>query len=353
MYNYQPLLLLTLTLQIECASKWYTGENKPYDFGFSIEGNQHRRESKGKISSSFIDFLVPNNIFFVLTDSLGRIMGEYGFITADNVYHVTVYATDENGNFKIISMKNIKLHKNSDHDIYKNVPTTTTPQPFTVKTTTIGLTTTLLPTRGESCAHCQLPPKQETETVKFTTTTVSSINEDENSTIPPPFKIVSKDETTNRPQITTQQNQQQQKSVNEKITNQQQVQQNSRQSYNEKLNVNKFSSAQNPGRSNFNQQQTFQNLNNPLYRFDYATDFQGHKEEGDYAGNKNGEYYSIGRDNVKRIVSFKANEFGFMPQIRQQPLSLNELRQYDESNNKLRHYNFEWFYPNQNQQFFG
>lgn len=291
----------------------------------------------------------------MIIDLFGRINGEYGFITADNVYHVTVYATDENGNFKIISMKNIKLHKSSDHEIPKNVPTTTTPQPFTVKTTTIGLTTTLLPARAESCAHCKLPPKQETETVKFTTTTVSSINEEENSTIPPPFKIVSKDETTNRPQITTQQNVQQQKLVNEKITNLQQMQQklSSRQSFNEKLNTNKLSSGQQHSGVNFNQQQTFQNSNNPLYRFDYATDFQGHKEEGDYAGNKNGEYYSIGRDNVKRIVTYKANEFGFMPQIRQQPISLNELRQYDESNNKLRHNNFEWFYPNQNQHFFG
>lgn len=43
------MLLLTLTLvDIECASRWYTGENKPYEFGFTIEGNQHRRESKGK-----------------------------------------------------------------------------------------------------------------------------------------------------------------------------------------------------------------------------------------------------------------------------------------------------------------
>lgn len=36
-------------------------------------------------------------------------MGEFGFITADGVYHVTVYATDENGSFKILSMRNIKI----------------------------------------------------------------------------------------------------------------------------------------------------------------------------------------------------------------------------------------------------
>jgi hypothetical protein len=36
-------------------------------------------------------------------------MGEFGFITADGIYHVTVYATDENGDFKILKMKNIKV----------------------------------------------------------------------------------------------------------------------------------------------------------------------------------------------------------------------------------------------------
>ncbi|XP_055373486.1 protein lethal(3)malignant blood neoplasm 1-like isoform X2 [Condylostylus longicornis] len=36
-------------------------------------------------------------------------MGEFGFITGDGVYHVTGYGTDENGNFKILYMKNIKI----------------------------------------------------------------------------------------------------------------------------------------------------------------------------------------------------------------------------------------------------
>lgn len=44
-----------------------------------------------------------------VSDENGIIMGEFGFITADGVYHVTVYATDENGNFKILSMKNIRV----------------------------------------------------------------------------------------------------------------------------------------------------------------------------------------------------------------------------------------------------
>ncbi|KPJ11356.1 hypothetical protein RR48_14995 [Papilio machaon] len=74
-------------LQVKCVDK-YTDENRPYEFGFTIDGEQHRHEKK---------------------DENGIIMGEFGFITADGVYHVTVYATDENGNFKILSMKNIRV----------------------------------------------------------------------------------------------------------------------------------------------------------------------------------------------------------------------------------------------------
>ncbi|CAG9785106.1 unnamed protein product [Diatraea saccharalis] len=81
------LLTLTWIIQAQGADK-YTDENRPYEFGFKIDGEQHRHEKK---------------------DENGIIMGEFGFITADGVYHVTVYATDENGNFKILSMKNIRV----------------------------------------------------------------------------------------------------------------------------------------------------------------------------------------------------------------------------------------------------
>ncbi|XP_028179180.1 basic salivary proline-rich protein 2 isoform X1 [Ostrinia furnacalis] len=79
--------MVTCVLQAQGADK-YTDENRPYEFGFTIDGEQHRHEKK---------------------DENGLIMGEFGFITADGVYHVTVYATDENGNFKILSMKNIRM----------------------------------------------------------------------------------------------------------------------------------------------------------------------------------------------------------------------------------------------------
>ncbi|KAJ6640665.1 Protein lethal(3)malignant blood neoplasm 1, partial [Pseudolycoriella hygida] len=69
---------------VSAKSKYYDGEIRPYEFGFKLEGNQHRHEKK---------------------DAKGLINGEFGFITADKTYHQTVYATDENGNFKLLSFR--------------------------------------------------------------------------------------------------------------------------------------------------------------------------------------------------------------------------------------------------------
>lgn len=95
-------MFLTFISHSYTATKYYEGDSRPYKFGFKIDGQQHRRESK---------------------DENGIVMGEFGFVTADGVYHVTVYATDENGNFKIVQMKNIKLDSSkcsSEYYFYYN-----------------------------------------------------------------------------------------------------------------------------------------------------------------------------------------------------------------------------------------
>ncbi|XP_054262945.1 LOW QUALITY PROTEIN: protein lethal(3)malignant blood neoplasm 1 [Macrosteles quadrilineatus] len=74
-----------LWILVLCRGQTDEDEKRPYKFAFAIEGYQHRSEEK---------------------DEKGIIMGEFGFVTGDGVYHVTVYATDENGNFKILKMKN-------------------------------------------------------------------------------------------------------------------------------------------------------------------------------------------------------------------------------------------------------
>ncbi|CAO1344510.1 unnamed protein product [Diamesa serratosioi] len=359
---FQVILAAEALTLIEGASKWYTGDNKPYEFGYAIEGNQHRHESK---------------------DANGLIMGEFGFITADDVYHITVYATDENGNFKIISMKNIKLMKGQPTQAPLPVTTIatrspTTPKPFTVKTVT------KVPPKASSeavCASCKLPPAPGVTSSNNLPvpekSTVDSALEAGTTKVPPPFKVVGKDALTTisptvsqvtevLPQKLVQQNV---KNLSSRFGSSEDLNNKQNQLNNNKSteSINKLVApksmqldTRNPNDAPLHTMPKFFNklngnsdaynkveklMNGLLYRFNYTTDFQGHNEEGDRSGNKDGEYYSIGRDNVKRIVTYKANEFGFMPYIRQEQIKPEEQQLLDEKNNKLKGYKFEWFYP--------
>ncbi|KRT85317.1 Insect cuticle protein, partial [Oryctes borbonicus] len=83
------LILMVCTIILsQCKSAKNGDEGRPYEFGFTIDGEQHRYEKK---------------------DANGIIQGEFGFITADGIYHVTTYATDENGSFRILSMRNVRI----------------------------------------------------------------------------------------------------------------------------------------------------------------------------------------------------------------------------------------------------
>ncbi|XP_044570875.1 protein lethal(3)malignant blood neoplasm 1 isoform X1 [Drosophila ananassae] len=100
---------------------------RPYKFGFTIDEQQHRAEQR---------------------DERGIVMGEFGFITADGIYHVTVYATDEEGRFRIISMKSYPY---AGPVSTKSLPATTTQKALPVAAT---------PPRSafntEGCAGCFL-----------------------------------------------------------------------------------------------------------------------------------------------------------------------------------------------------
>ncbi|KAG4077463.1 hypothetical protein HA402_002890 [Bradysia odoriphaga] len=120
---YMPFIASTTVI---AKTKYYDGEIRPYEFGYRIEGNQHRHEKK---------------------DANGIINGEFGFITADGVYHQSVYATDENGNFKLISFKSsFKFEKPSTTT---GPPTTTVPPaPLTAATHSLKLL--------KSCSDCRV-----------------------------------------------------------------------------------------------------------------------------------------------------------------------------------------------------
>lgn len=47
-HRLSAVALAALFLQVQGASK-YTDETRPYEFGFEIDGEQHRHEKKGKV----------------------------------------------------------------------------------------------------------------------------------------------------------------------------------------------------------------------------------------------------------------------------------------------------------------
>ncbi|XP_039149123.1 protein lethal(3)malignant blood neoplasm 1 isoform X2 [Drosophila simulans] len=130
------LLLCTLAHVLSAATTV-----RPYKFGFTIDEQQHRAEKR---------------------DERGIIMGEFGFITADGIYHVTVYATDEEGKFRIISMKSYPYAGPVGP---KSVPVTTTPKVL------LPAAPVALPKynfNSEACSGCFLkksPPKTEIRTL--------------------------------------------------------------------------------------------------------------------------------------------------------------------------------------------
>ncbi|KAL0840412.1 hypothetical protein ABMA28_015669 [Loxostege sticticalis] len=141
-WSFVAVAIVTCILQAQGADK-YTDEKRPYEFGFTIDGEQHRHEKK---------------------DENGLIMGEFGFITADGVYHVTVYATDENGNFKILSMKNIRMKpypaaperkgQSLPFPPSQNPPQTQGPSP---QKPPIAVSGPSQPSPAKSCSSCSIP----------------------------------------------------------------------------------------------------------------------------------------------------------------------------------------------------
>ncbi|XP_053676581.1 protein lethal(3)malignant blood neoplasm 1 [Anopheles nili] len=397
------IIILLLLTMVRAASKYYDGPIRPYEFGFNIEGHQHRKESK---------------------DKNGIIMGEFGFITADNVYHVTVYATDADGNFKIVSMKNYKLGPMTPPTAPPPPPTTvpttkvapssmttsTTPQPFRIITTakTIVPLTTPKPSNIAACSGCKIPEPP------MSTTTPSP---PETSTLyVPPFKIVNKNDfetmggkTTPGSTTTEATPSTSAGDVNEtpQDTPQKLVEKGSKPtqdnrskgSQNTSGSTDRDQSRKETGKhkrdavlqrdatTRFDERNTPENdrsqshsrpegstkdtkpsskpnqddpmkliemhtanmiqhiLNGLLYRFNYTAGYHGHHEQGDRQGNKEGGYYSIGRDGIRRGVSYKANEFGFQPHIKFEKVSPEETPREDtEKQAGLKGFDFKWFY---------
>uniref|UniRef100_A0A1A9Z943 Protein lethal(3)malignant blood neoplasm 1 n=1 Tax=Glossina pallidipes TaxID=7398 RepID=A0A1A9Z943_GLOPL len=79
-----------------------------------------------------------------------------------------------------------------------------------------------------------------------------------------------------------------------------------------------------------------------LYRFTYILDYNGHTETGKRNGNKVGNYFAIGDDDVERTIEYVADENGFQPRVRWRKLDANTIKAKSKMNS-LKDYEFIWF----------
>lgn len=335
-------------------------------------------------------------------------MGEFGFITADGVYHVTVYATDADGHFKVISMKNLrKMPTNTKNVVQQTtrspIPTAakyefnllklTTPKPFDL--------TTAKPSDIASCSSCSIPEIINSTTnleeiglpqklLKPVTTTNSDVinnkpinqfNNPINSNEPPKqdsYEMKNKQNMFQNSDVPNQYSPMPPKDSVQPIlqleqlsyqkipdlapvnteTNLLQLNEDNNLSPKPQQNLQNLPNL--PDLQNHSNLQNLQNIPNQtinnknngdslltglLYKFNYDVGYHGHREQGDRNGNKEGSYYSFGRDGYKRTVNYKANEFGYQPNVKLELVGPEDIpREENEKEKGLRNYEFKWFY---------
>ncbi|KAM7357070.1 lethal (3) malignant blood neoplasm isoform 5-T5 [Cochliomyia hominivorax] len=323
---------------------------RPYKFGFTIDEQQHRSEQR---------------------DERGIVMGEFGFITADGIYHVTVYATDEQGRFRILAMKNYPYESPP-----KTVEVMVQPK-IPPKTTTTTTTRKPLPKynfNNEACSGCFLTngnnkPKAvnglEEKPLKSEIRPLSKTFNNQGSSsaaIPKvpnqiPSTALKPSQGGSGPLSTPTGSQPpimdiiMQKVLPALMGNNGKTPSSSKTTQTTTPNKTKASpgnkpsttitgsKANNPAGGNTGLRSSI-NDDGDLYRFKYILDYHGHSETGKRNGNKQGTYFSVGDDDVERTIEYVANEFGYQPRIRWRKLDRNEIKSKE---NTLKDYEFVWF----------
>ncbi|XP_026751191.2 protein lethal(3)malignant blood neoplasm 1 [Galleria mellonella] len=377
------VIVLTCLLQAQGADK-YTDENRPYEFGFNIEGEQHRHEKK---------------------DEKGIIMGEFGFLTADGVYHVTVYATDENGGFRILSMKNIRVkpYPGTERQGHSIPISASTPGVGQQNTNAQNIPGPVAPSPVKSCSHCSIPT---TTTIRPPVSNFANngnqqiggpsysqypqSNENQQSGVPgynqypqgngnqQPGGPQNNGNNPNYPQtndIGGSSNYPPQPQQNEQFQGQSPVGpsggRNPKQYNDYPQNLESPLAPNKPTLLSVNMQVVPSNsdiyhkgpnekdglpngLNKNdmmllLYTFNYTVGFHGHFEEGYTNGAKQGYYYVTGRNGLKTRIDYTADETGFHPKISQEVLDLlsDEVPKPETEKDEkygLKGYEFKWLY---------
>nr|KAF7416556.1 hypothetical protein H0235_011087 [Vespula pensylvanica] len=297
-------------------------ENRPYEFSFNIVNFQHRYEKK---------------------DIDGIITGEYGFITADGVYHETGYATDKNGDFIITKMRNRKITSLKDaREIFKDRPEAAK-KLFEVVT--------------KACSGCKIPTNKSTEVNQNEILTKDAESLIENKIIKPILKEMMKVLIENRKKT-------------EKVSSNNSMKENNRTSLTKKNetfqyinripidkkedermervvkemminSIKRIISNDTKKNEIILKNSSLEKMANDLYyRFNYSISSHGHQETGYRNGDKNGNYRSWSESGVDTRVKYVSNKFGHQPNITFHP-QLNETKKKDQS---LKGYSFLWYF---------
>ncbi|XP_017071513.1 protein lethal(3)malignant blood neoplasm 1 isoform X3 [Drosophila eugracilis] len=345
------LLLGTLTHVLSAATTV-----RPYKFGFTIDEQQHRAEKR---------------------DERGIIMGEFGFITADGIYHVTVYATDEDGKFRIISMKSYPYAGPIGP---KTLPVTTTPKalPLPAALPKYNFNT-------EACSGCFLkksPPKTEIRTLSqplapsqpdsATTSGISGVAANSpTGSAPSNSGRAPGGSFSGVPQAGgpggslggvggSAGNKAFGGSAGGSLAGGNSA---GGSSAGGSLAGGSSAGGSSAGGSSLGSglrgaaagvskasgfgggavgsgSGSAAGASGDLYKFKYILDYNGHEETGGRNGDKKGSYFAIGEDAVQRTIEYIANEFGFQPHISWRKLDAKEALPEE---NSLKHYEFKWF----------
>ncbi|XP_053956801.1 protein lethal(3)malignant blood neoplasm 1 [Anastrepha ludens] len=380
--------LTVLSGYLPCSEAAST--ERPYQFGFTIEKQQHRQEKK---------------------DERGIVMGEFGFITADGIYHVTVYATDEEGKFRILAMRsypyeehpktidmivrpkakptiskaiappttttttteranpkpiekhNFSVQGCSGCFLKNNVPTTTTTSTQKPQDKKYEIRTLSRPLGPEKVPQIGSVPPSNTissNTAKAATAgTFGGANSQKGpgktgtNALPKSPSAPSAGATGSANGFTTPKKQLTAPAISVGSTGGA-----SRSNTNagigggtpsngglsgnagiSKSGGNGSKGGSSGGFASGSKGASAAGETGDLYRFKYNLDYNGHRETGAHNGNKEGSFYAIGDDNVERTIEYIANEFGYQPHVRFRKLDAP----VQAKENKLKDYEFVWF----------
>ncbi|KOC68632.1 Protein lethal(3)malignant blood neoplasm 1 [Habropoda laboriosa] len=270
-------------------------ENRPYEFAFNIVDFQHRYEKK---------------------DADGIITGEYGFITADGVYHETGYATDKDGDFIITRMtyRRIKSLKDAQA-IFKDRP---------------EAAKKLAEAVARACSACKIAVKTGSTTQTTPTVATATTQRTPSPVLQAMLKVLIE---TKNDDAKDSSNERRGKSLPNEVVKS--------MVDSAKRFVKKEQATTSNSTNTVLNDQTLEKMANDLYyRFNYTITSHGHQEDGYRSGSKDGSYRAQSENGVDTRVKYLSNEFGHQPNISFVPNSDATSNE----NERLEGYSFLWYW---------